>query len=174
MHYSTDSDSFKNINAAFHDEAADHVRYKILSEHATASGNVELAKLYDTLAGEEYEHAKVWHGQLGAYDADRELSDRIKAEKNDRYYIYPQYAAAAENDGYEALADRFLANGRAEGGHSDTLEEYRTQMHDGTHHHSHEDVEWHCTVCGHRHIGTDAPKECPLCGYGQTAYRKVQ
>ncbi len=174
MHYNNDSDSFHNINAAFHDEAADHVRYKILSEHAAADGNADLAKLYDELAVEEYSHAKLWHGHLGAYDAERELDGRIKAEKNDRYYVYPQYAAAAEKDGYEELADRFLANGCAEGGHADALEAYRTQTQNGTRHHSHEDVEWHCSVCGHRHMGTDAPDECPLCGYGRTAYRRVQ
>ncbi len=173
MHYNNASDSVRNIVAAFADEAADGVRYMILSKQARADGNEGLAALYEKLAGEEFAHAEAWHNELHGYDEARMLDERISAEKNDRLFVYPQYAAAAEKDGYEALADRFLANGNAEGGHADMLEAHRNGMHDGTLHHSHEAVVWRCGVCGHSHTGTQAPEECPLCGYGQNAYTRM-
>ncbi len=173
MHYNKDSGSHRNISAAFADEAADGVRYMILGKHARADGNEGLAAIYEKLANEELAHAETWHNELNRYNEASTLDSRIAAEKNDRLYIYPQYAAAAEKDGYEELADKFLANGNAEGGHADILETYRREHGDGTLHHSHEAVVWRCGICGHTHTDTDAPDECPLCGYGKCAYTKM-
>lgn len=173
MHYNCDSNSYKNIDAAFHDESADHVRYMILAKNARTEGNEGLAAIYDKLADEEFAHAETWHNELNRYDEKSALDARITAEKNDKMYVYPQYAAAAEKDGYEALADKFLANGNAEGGHADILENYRQEQGNGTLHHCNEAVVWRCHICGHSHTGTEAPKECPLCGYGRNAYTRM-
>ena len=82
-------------------------------------------------------------------------------------------AAKAELEGYEALADRFLANGKAEATHRDRLMQYKKEKADDSRYRSKEEAVWCCGICGYRHTGYTPPEECPLCGYGMNAYRRA-
>ncbi len=173
MHYNTKSESYGNIQSAFEHEAAGHVRYMILEEDAKKRGNVDLANIYGGLAKEEYNHAKIWYRENHKEDEESELTERIADETNEAAYGYANMAAKAELEGYEALADKFLANGKAEAHHRDKLMKYRNESKDGSRYHSHEDTVWCCGICGHRHTGLTPPEECPLCGYGKNAYARA-
>lgn len=167
MNYNNKSESYKNINRAFCDEAAGHVKYRILSENAEKDGKHDLAALYRRLSGEELEHAKIWYGEQGAHD---EPQNSISAEGMEASTTYPKYAAMAEMEGYEELADRFLANGMAEATHRELLMKYHDDVEKGDRNKAYEDSVWRCTHCGYRHIGTTPPQRCPLCDYNHTAY----
>ena len=174
MHYNRKSESYGNILSAFEHEAAGHVRYMILEEDAARNGNTDLASLYNTLANEEFNHAKIWYRETRAEDEEGELSERIADETQEAAYTYASMAAKAELEGYEALADRFLANGKAEATHRDKLMEYKNSVKDGSRYRSHEETLWRCSVCGYGHTGITPPEECPLCGYGKNAYRRAE
>jgi len=169
MNYNSKSESFTNIKKAFGDEAAGHVRYMILSEKAENDGNGDLARIYRRLSEEELSHARLWYGEQNESDT---LENSISSEGTQAATTYPQYAAMAEMEGYEALADRFIANGKAEGGHREQLMKYKRENNNGKMYESQEDCVWRCTRCGYRHMGTTPPKRCPLCDYGHTAYEK--
>lgn len=173
MHYNNKSESYNNINKAFEEESAGHVRYIILSENARANGNMDLARLYSRLADEELGHARVWYNENKRGNDNDELQHSISEEGTEATNTYPNYAARAELEGYEALADRFIANGKVEATHRDMLMHYQNQTKNGTRYTAHEDSLWHCSVCGHRHMGTTPPEECPLCGYNRTAYSRA-
>jgi len=172
MHYNNKSESYGNIKKAFEEESAGHVRYIILSENARSSGNMDLARLYSQLADEELGHARVWFNETGYGDDNEELQNSISEEGAEATKTYPSYAARAELEGYEALSDRFIANGKVEANHRDMLMRYQNETKNGTRYTAQEDSLWNCTVCGHRHMGTIPPQECPLCGYNRTAYTK--
>lgn len=174
MHYDTKSDSYKNILSALSSEAEGHVKYMILSEDAMGDGNADLARLYDELAKEELCHAKLWYREAHPMNGSAELESAIKDETDEAASGYPEMAARAELEGYEALADRFLANGKAEAGHRDRLIKYRDETKDGTRRRSYEDALWRCMMCGHSHIGITPPELCPLCGYGHSAYKRAE
>ena len=173
MHYSNNGDSLNNIISSFRDEAADHVRYSILKDDARNGGNMDLAALYEELANEEFNHAKIWYKEAFKDKENEELAKSIANETQASAFSYTEKAKKAELEGYEDLADRFLANGKAEAMHRDKLISYRDEMNDGNRYHSHEDTVWICTVCGYTHTGTKPPKECPLCGYGENAFRRA-
>lgn len=173
MHYDTKSDSYKNILSAISREAEGHLKYTVLSEDAMEDGNADLARLYAELAGEELCHAKLWYREAHPVNGRAELDDAIKDETDEAASGYPEMAARAELEGYEALSDRFLANGRAEAAHRDRLMKYRREAGDGTRYRSHEETLWRCTVCGHSHVDLAPPEACPLCGYGHTAYKRA-
>lgn len=172
MSYNHKSESLSNIKKAFSDEAAGHVRYMILSENAEKIGNSDLAGLYRRLAEEELGHARIWYGEQTESDDDGELRHSISEEGTEATATYPQYAARAEMEGYEELADRFLANSRVEASHREMLMRYLNETEADTRYTSHEDCVWRCTLCGHHHIGTTPPEHCPLCDYNRTAYTK--
>lgn len=173
MHYDKQSESYSNMEKAFGDEAKGHVRYKILEDDARQSGNEDLARLYGELAGEELYHAKLWYKEAGMPTGDEALSHSISHETDEAAKWYPEMAAKAELEGYEGLADRFIANGKAEANHRQRLTDYKGDMEKGARYSHHEEVLWCCTVCGYCHTGTTPPKECPLCGYSQRAFRKA-
>lgn len=173
MHYSNNGDSLNNIISSFRDEAADHVRYAILKDDARNSGNMDLAALYEELSNEEFNHAKIWYKEAFKDKESEELARSIANETHAAALGYIEKAKKAELEGYEDLADRFLANGKAEAMHRDKLISYRDEMNDGNRYHSHEDTVWICTVCGYTHTGTKPPKECPLCGYGENAFHRA-
>lgn len=169
MNYNSKSESLKNIKRAFCDEAAGHVKYMILSEKAEKDGNHDLAMLYSRLSDEELGHAKIWYGEQGERE---EPKNSISEEGTEATTTYPKYAAMAEMEGYEALADRFLANGMAEATHRELLMKYHGDMENNSRYESNEDCVWRCTRCGYRHIGTTPPERCPLCDYNRTAYTR--
>lgn len=173
MHYNSKSESYGNIRNAFEHEAAGHVRYMILEEDAKRRGNIDLANIYGGLAKEEFNHARLWYREYRPENEEEELNERIADETEEAAFGYTGMASKAELEGYEALADRFLANGKAEAGHRDTLMRYKAECKDGTRYHSNEESVWTCSICGHRHTGLTPPEECPLCGYGKNAYRQA-
>ena len=173
MHYNSKSESYANIQSAFEHEAAGHVRYMILEEDAKHRGNVDLANLYGNLAKEEFNHAKIWYRECRKEDEEGELAERIANETEESALGYPGMASKAELEGYENLADKFLANGKAEATHRDMLMQYKNEIKDGSRYRNAEESMWRCTVCGHMHNGYTPPEECPLCGYGTNAYVKA-
>jgi len=172
MSYNKKSESYNNIKKAFCDESAGHVRYMILSENAEKDGNHDLARLYKRLSEEELGHARIWYGEQGHHDCDSELKTSISEESAGAAHGYPKYASMAELEGYEGLADRFLANGRVEANHHELLMNYLNETKDKTRHNANEDCVWRCTLCDQRHIGTSAPERGPLCDDNRTAYLK--
>lgn len=171
MNYNKDSESLGNIKKAFDREASGHVRYMILTDSAEANGNHDLARLYRQLADEEYAHAKNWYGEMnGDVDEDAALRESAAYEENEYKFVYPQLASSAELEGYEALADKFNANAKAEYGHSDLIKGYISDMEDKKRYKKNEDVVWRCCVCGYTHTGVNPPEQCPLCGHNKTAY----
>ncbi len=169
MDYNKNSDSVNNIKNAFCDESAGHVRYMIMSEAAERDGNHDLARLYRRLSDEELSHARIWYAEQRAEDG---VSSRIAEEGNEAANIYPSYAARAELEGYEDLADRFIANGKAEAGHREMLMRYAEEHENGNRYKSHEDCVWRCRVCGYRHVGETPPTACPLCDRNHSAYER--
>ncbi len=169
MSYNKKSESFNNIKRAFCDEAAGHVRYMLMSENAEKDGKHDLARLYRQLSQEELGHARIWYGEEG-HNADSFLKESVSGESTEATATYPGYAAKAELEGYEKLADRFLANGKAEAHHHRLLMQYMEGTKEEGGHGEKEDCVWRCTVCGYRHIGTTPPERCPLCDYNRTAY----
>ena len=121
LHYSNNGDSLNNIIRSFCDEAADHVRYSILKDDARNGGNMDLAALYEELANEEFNHAKIWYKEAFKDKENEELARSIANETQAAAFGYTEKAKKAELEGYEDLADRFLANGKAEAMHRDKL-----------------------------------------------------
>lgn len=172
MHYNSKSESFGNIRRAFENEAAGHVKYMILEDNARKTGNEDLARIYADLSREELSHARLWYNETHGSDEGRNLGDSITDEGEEAMRWYPEMAAKAEMEGYEGLADKFLANGMAEAGHRDRLSRYRDEVASDGRYRCHEEAMWRCLVCGYGEMGTTPPEKCPLCGYDRRAFGK--
>lgn len=171
MQYNKESDSAANIVKAFENEASGHVRYMILADEAESAESYDLSELYRRLAAEELAHAKIWYKEINDGVETDSLRNSIKRENNEHNYIYPQYAAKAELEGYETLADKFNATAKVEGEHSEMLRLFLPENNESRYT-SPEEAVWRCSVCGNTHIGTAPPEQCPLCGYNKTVYRR--
>ncbi len=173
MHYNRNSESFNNILKAFENESAEYVRYKILEDDARRRNNEDLAVLYGEFAGEELCHARIWYREAHSENEGDELAESIAGETDSAAFRYNGMASKAELEGYEALSDKFLANGKSEAMHRDKLLKYKNDMDGDSRYHSHEETLWVCRKCGYSHAGLTPPEECPLCGYGKTGYRRA-
>jgi len=187
------SETIKNLAKAFIGESQARNRYTMYSKVAKKEGFEQIAEIFLITADNEREHAaklfeeiqklknhskedlaaiKVEAEAPTAYGATADnLKAAIAGENWEHVTMYPEFAAKAEEEGYDKIATRLKAIARAEEHHEERYIKLLKQVEDGAVFKKDAETWWVCRECGYVHFGKEAPKECPACNHAQAFYQ---
>ncbi len=99
----------QNIENSFICESQARNRYSFYAQKAREEGQEDIANIFEQLADNEKEHAKVWYKLLnsGIDDTPTNLQQAAKTENQEWKQLYPQYAREAKKEGFEDIAVLF-------------------------------------------------------------------
>lgn len=177
----------ENLAKAFIGESQARNRYTLYAKVAKKEGYEQLSEIWLNTAENEREHAKWAMRMINSLkeEADEDLSeitveadaptilgdtvDNLKASIEGEHYentqMYPEFADAAEEEGYEDIAERLRAIGRVEEHHEERFTRILREVEAGTVFKKDSSVKWVCRKCGYIHEGTEPPEKCPSCDH---------
>ncbi len=177
----------ENLAKAFIGESQARNRYTLYAKVAKKEGYEQLSEIWLNTAENEREHAKWAMRMINSLkeEADEDLSeitveadaptilgdtvDNLKASIEGETYeyteMYPEFADAAEEEGYEDIAERLRAIGRVEEHHEERFTRILREVEAGTVFKKDSSVKWVCRKCGYIHEGTEPPEKCPSCDH---------
>ena len=80
-----DSQTFKNLQAAFAGESQAHTKYQYFASQAKKDGYVQIQNIFLETSKNEKEHAKIWYKLIhdGVGTTSQNLKDAAAGEKDD-------------------------------------------------------------------------------------------
>ena len=164
----------KNLSAAFASECRARNRYTYFAEEARKSGLIGLAELFNTVANNEWAHAKIWAKEIEAVkDNAFNLQSAIDGENYEYAELYPKCAEVARQEGFNELAKKFELVAEVEKEHEKLFLQYLKDVKNNKVFEKGKVQMWQCSNCGHIVIGKSAPDTCPLCSHPQ-GYFKIK
>lgn len=158
-------ESFENVKMAFACESQSRNRYTYFAKQARLEGDEKTAELFDEMADNEREHAKVWYKVLnnGLGSIMENLEDASSKEHEEWEYMYPAFAQKAREEGLELLAIMFDNIAAIEKNHEQMFAERMEQLKNcGTKKGKAEDeMGYCCSNCGF--VTTQQIEFCPVC-----------
>ena len=153
-----------NLQAAFTGESMAMAKYLLFARKARRAGYEEIAERLEEAANNEKEHAGLWLNELARIGTpEQNLEDAIAGETLESASLYPEFAAAAEAEGYKDLAWMFQRVAAIEQRHGQMFRELLEKLNSG-------DFRRRvagrivCRACGHI-PGVDESKSiCSVCG----------
>ncbi|MCK4614456.1 MAG: rubrerythrin family protein [Thermoplasmata archaeon] len=181
----------KNLMAAFIGESQARNRYTMFAKIAKKEGYEQIASIFEETADHEAEHAK-WNyrmlvNDLGINESEIQveaggpvvlkdtapiLQSAIDGEHHENTVMYPEFADIAEKEGFPKVAARLRAIARAEWHHEQRYTKLLEQVKNNTVFRKEKKVYWVCRKCGYIHEGEEPPKECPACGHPYNYYQR--
>jgi len=167
------SQTEKNLLAAFAGESQARNRYTYFASQAKKEGYVQMAAIFEETANQEKEHAKrefkfLQGGAVG------DTIDNLKAAAAGEHYetteMYPEFAQAAEKEGFDEIAKVFREIAVAEKRHEERYLALAKNIEDGKVFKKDAPVRWVCRNCGYVHEGTEPPTVCPACAHQQAHF----
>lgn len=178
-----DSKTYLNLAKAYAGETMARTRYEFIEYGARQQGYKAVADLIDTIAYQEFNHARMMYTFLQT--ADEGLIDNIdicsgypfrekwdlienlrlaaQDEANEADLIYPEYAKIAEKEGFPDIAGLFKNLVQIETCHKLMFTQLYEQMRDGKLYKKDKAVKWKCADCGYEATGKEAFADCPVC-----------
>ncbi len=169
----------KNLLASFAGETQARTRYNYFASQARKEGYVQIADIFDETANQEKEHAKRFFKFLEGGELEVTASfpagiigttlENLKAaadgEHHEHSSMYPDFAATAREEGFEAIARVFEAVCVAERQHEKRYRDLAANIEAGRVFVRDTEVVWRCRNCGYLHTGKEAPASCPACAH---------
>ncbi len=174
----------KNLLTAFAGESQARNRYTYFAGQARKDGYVQIADIFEETANQEKEHAKrffkflegdtveiTWSFPAGVIGTTAEnLEEAAGGEHEEWSEMYPSFAAAAREEGFQEIAAVFEAISVAEKQHEKRYRDLLENIRSGKVFQRDEKVVWRCRNCGYLHEGQDAVKLCPACAHPQAHF----
>lgn len=174
----------KNILTAFCGESQARNRYTFFASKAKKDGYVQISDIFTETANQEKEHAKrlfklLEGGEVeiaGTFPAGvigttiENLAEAAGGENYEHTVMYPAFAKTAREEGFDEIADIFMAIGVAEKQHEKRYLEVKANIESGRVFQREEEMTWRCRNCGYLHSGKDAPEVCPACDHSQAHF----
>ncbi len=161
----------ENLKAAFAGESQARNMYTYFAKVARKEGYHYIAKIFEETAINEMRHAKDEFALLGGIgDTVANLKEAIEGEHYETTTMYPEFAAAAEEEGNKEAAILFKMIARVEAEHRDRYKRLLEMVENGTVYKRDKPIRWKCAVCGYIHEGTEPPPKCPCCKHGREYY----
>ena len=182
----TGSKTEQNLLKAFAGESQARNRYSYFASQAKKDGFVQIAAAFEETANQEKEHAKRFFKFLQGGEVRIEatfpagvigttaenLLAAADGEQCEWGELYPDFAAVAREEGFEAVAKVFELIAVAEKQHERRYRGLLANIENGTVFKKDNPVAWRCLNCGYVHEGPEAPAACPACAHPQ-AYFEV-
>jgi len=161
----------ENLKAAFAGESQARNMYTYFAKVARKEGYHYIAKIFEETAINEMRHAKDEFALLGGIgDTIANLKEAIAGEHYETTTMYPEFAAAAEEEGNKEAAILFKMIARVEAEHRDRYKKLLEMVENGRVYARDEPIRWKCAVCGYIHEGTEPPAKCPSCKHPREYY----
>ncbi|MBQ1940561.1 MAG: rubrerythrin family protein, partial [Selenomonadaceae bacterium] len=116
-----DSQTFKNLQAAFAGESQAHTKYQYFASQAKKDGYVQIQNIFLETSKNEKEHAKIWYKLIhdGVGTTSQNLKDAAAGENDEWTSMYPEFAKTAREEGFDKIANLFEAVGAIEKEHEE-------------------------------------------------------
>jgi rubrerythrin len=174
----------KNLLTAFAGESQARNRYTYFASAAKKEGFVQISDIFTETANQEKEHAKRFFkflegGELeitGAFPAGmvgttlENLKAAAAGEKFEWTTMYPDFAATARQEGFDAIALIFEMICVAEKQHEKRYADLAANIEEGTVFKKQAPAKWRCRNCGYVHEGEEALEMCPACAHPQAHF----
>ena len=174
----------KNLLTAFSGESQARNRYTYYASQAKKDGFVQISDIFTETANQEKEHAKrlfklLEGGEVeitGAFPAGviattvENLKESAAGENYEHTEMYPGFAKVATEEGFEDIAEIFMAIAVAEKQHEKRYLDLMANIEAGRVFKREETVVWRCRNCGYLHEGQEAVDECPACAHPQAHF----
>lgn len=169
----------QNLLKAFAGESQARNRYTYFAGQARKEGFVQIADIFEETANQEKEHAKRFFSFLEGGDLEitatfpagkigntaANLKEAAGGENHEWSSMYPEFAAAARQEGFENIARLFENVSVAEKQHEKRYLGLLKNVESGTVFKKDQPVVWRCRNCGYLHEGPEAPDACPACAH---------
>lgn len=173
-----------NLMAAFAGESQARNRYTYYSAKARKEGFRQIAEIFEETANQEREHAKRLFKFMGGGEVEitgafpsgviGPTTENLKAaaagENHEWTDMYPSFAETAREEGFEDIAQVFLAIAVAEKQHEKRYLDLAKNIDEGKVFKKDKPVVWRCMNCGYIHEGPEAPGNCPACAHPQAHF----
>ena len=174
----------KNILTAFAGESQARNRYTYFSAQAKKEGFVQIADIFEETANQEKEHAKRLFKLLEGGEVEvtasfpagvigtttENLREAAGGENYEHTEMYPGFAKIAREEGFNQIADIFMAIAVAEKQHEKRYLDLMANIEQGKVFKRDASVVWRCRNCGYLHEGLEAPQMCPACAHPQAHF----
>ncbi len=174
----------KNLLIAFAGESQARNRYTYFAGAAKKEGLVQIANIFEETANQEKEHAKRFFKFLEGGDVEitetfpagkiattlENLRAAVAGEKEEWTEMYPAFAKAARDEGFDQVAAAFEAISIAEKQHGKRYQELADNLEAGKVFKRNGKVVWRCRNCGYLHESEEAPELCPACLHPQAHF----
>jgi rubrerythrin len=169
----------KNLLTAFSGESQARNRYTYFASAAKKEGYVQISDIFTETANQEKEHAKRLFKFLEGGEVEITAAfpagvigttlENLKAASEGEAYewteMYPEFAATARKEGFDAIAAVFEAIAVAEKQHDKRYKDLAANIEAGKVFKKEAPTTWRCRNCGYLHEGTEAPEMCPACAH---------
>ena len=174
----------KNILTAFAGESQARNRYTYFASQAKKDGYVQISEIFTETANQEKEHAKRLFKLLEGGEVEvaaafpagvigttlDNLKESAAGENYEYTDMYPGFAKTAVEEGFEEIAEIFMAIAVAEKQHEKRYLALAANIANNTVFKKDQSVVWRCRNCGYLHEGDSAPEECPACAHAQAHF----
>ena len=163
----------KNLQEAFAGESQARNKYTYWASKAKKDGFVQIAAIFEETAANEKEHAKMWFKLLEG-GAIKSTEENLEAAANGENFewtdMYARMAQEAREEGFDEIADKFLAVAAIEKEHEERYLRLLQNIEEGIVFSRDGETIWKCRNCGHIVIGKKAPEICPVCDHPQSFF----
>lgn len=181
------SQTAHNLIHAFAGESQARNRYTYFASIAKKEGYVQIANIFEETANQEKEHAKrlmkLLNTELKGETVYTEgnfpvmlgttaecLKFAAAGENEEWNEMYPTFAKVAKEEGFDDIANIFLAIAKAEKMHEDRYLKLLKNLEEGIVFKRSEKVLWKCNNCGYTVEALEAPERCPACDHPQAHF----
>lgn len=166
-----------NLHTSFAAEAQARTRYDFFAAKARDEGYIQIAKIFEETAKQEFEHAlrffKFFNGgeltincsfPTGVIeDTHANLLSSADLENTVGNDMYLSFAKEAEAEGFKRAADTFYAIIVSENHHEQLFRHLADNIAKDRVFTEGAEIRWRCLSCGYIHTGAAAPDKCPAC-----------
>ena len=166
----------QNLHTALSAEAQAYLRYLWYEKKAKDDGYEAIAKIFESTARNEQEHAELWFRYLGGYSStERNLHSAAEGEHFEWNTMYEQFASEARAEGFSVIADLFDRVASVEKQHEQNYRTAESDLRDGkTFSQDDAQTRWICLACGYVVTAAEPPAFCPVCTHPQGYFTKQQ
>lgn len=168
------SKTYSNLLSSYEWEVNVSGKYLLFAGLARQDGYQEIGNIFDKVASNENEHAKIWLRKLNSGKLPS-TSDNLKycisLEDYSSNNMYRQFANTAREEGYDDIAALFNGIANIEMNHELKFQTQYNNIQNNEVFCRSQDTLWICMVCGNIMNQPCAPEICPVCGYPQGYYK---
>lgn len=181
----------QNLANAYVAESTAVTRYTYFAQSAQKESYFQYANIFNETAANELHHAKIFLKYLtdgvvttAPVNVDPGILnptvDNLKVaaaeEQAEGVEQYQNSAKVAREEGFDEIADRFLAIAAVESHHEARFDKMRERIENGTVWKSEtgQPIKWQCLVCGYIYEGVTPPEKCPACYHPYQHFQRLE